>query len=84
MGIQYQATCKNCGKEFTANIGGGFRFELLYCNTCGKEKSIDIEKFQEDRIYPCRCGGIFRPDAKPPCPKCKSKDWDGVKVLYYD
>lgn len=47
MGQGCTAICKDCGNEFTANIGGGFFFHLLHCYRCGKEKEIGFDELRE-------------------------------------
>ena len=40
MGTLNEVLCNSCSNEFRARVGGGFGFELLRCNKCGKESSI--------------------------------------------
>lgn len=47
MGQGCTAICKDCGNEFTANIGGGFFFHLLHCHRCGKEKFVGFDELGE-------------------------------------
>ena len=47
MGTEYQAKCRKCGRKFTVRTGGGFVFELLHCDQCGKERSITFEEIGE-------------------------------------
>jgi len=44
MGQGYGAICSECGTRYTANIGGGFAFHLLHCDSCGTEKDIAFEE----------------------------------------
>jgi hypothetical protein len=32
--------CKSCGTRFSARDGGGFFFDLLHCDRCGKAASV--------------------------------------------
>lgn len=50
MGGQYSATCRGCRHEFLVSEGGGFRFHLLHCDKCGKEKSLTFEKIGEPHL----------------------------------
>jgi len=46
-----------------------------------EEYHLEVEKMVGD----CKCGGTFRFDAPPRCPKCKSTDLEddpGMMVLY--
>ncbi|MFH1551031.1 MAG: hypothetical protein ABIH04_10790 [Planctomycetota bacterium] len=47
MGTEYRAKCRKCGRNFTVRTGGGFVFELLHCDRCGKERSITFEEIGE-------------------------------------
>ena len=47
MGSQFQAKCKSCGHEFTAEDGGGFFFHLLHCDKCGRAKDISFRQLGE-------------------------------------
>lgn len=127
MGSRYEVICKECGKKYDANYGGGLSTHLLHCDKCGKEKWIgfselgeihlkfikgldtpysiatgESDKYTQDN-YPgdpinedeyfrlieefagkCECGGSYTFDAKPRCPKCRSKDSKSatLTVLY--
>jgi hypothetical protein len=35
--------CRACGTRFSARSGGGFVFDLLHCDTCGRTQSIRHE-----------------------------------------
>lgn len=95
MGTSYEVICKRCGTRYTASFGPGMLFELLHCDRCGKEKSVgrgDLAGVRfEDRYIGgpkgiCRCGGTFRLDAPPRCPKCRSNEYDvdpcGIVIDY--
>jgi len=36
--------CKSCGTRFSAREGGGFFFDLLHCDRCGKAASVGHEE----------------------------------------
>lgn len=44
MGSTSGYICRTCGARFTINDGGGFFFDLLHCDTCGKAKSVGHEE----------------------------------------
>jgi len=44
MGHVTEATCLDCGAQFTVSAGGGFRFHRLRCDTCGKTVSVGFEE----------------------------------------
>lgn len=99
MGTLYSSRCNNCGATFETSEGGGFVFELLRCDACGKEKSVSLIRLggkQADRSGEryrqrmekaagrCRCGGQFRLDAPPRCPACRSTDLTSSGIAEYD
>lgn len=47
MGCSGPAKCKNCNAEFEVSIGGGFFFDLLRCDKCGKTKSVSFDDIPE-------------------------------------
>ena len=47
MGQQVAAKCLDCGRSFTVDHGGGFSFNLVRCNRCGKTKSLAFEELGE-------------------------------------
>jgi hypothetical protein len=48
MGKQLNSVCCRCGVKFYARWIGGFHYEhVLYCDTCGREKSISYVKLGE-------------------------------------
>jgi hypothetical protein len=61
MGHSYKAKCNNCGHKFTASDGGGFRFHLLHCDQCGKEKSVGFDKLGDTHLRYLK--GLSRPYA---------------------
>ena len=47
MGTSYRAKCRACGSQFTADEGGGRRWELLRCEVCGSERAISYKEIGE-------------------------------------
>jgi len=99
MGTRYSSRCNTCGASFNTSEGGGFLFELLHCDVCGKEKSVSLEKYggvraprsgerhqqqMEKAAGVCRCGGHFRLNAPPRCPVCRSTDLTSTPDILYD
>lgn len=52
MGCQLKAECLDCGKTFTLNLGGGFRFHLVRCDKCGRTKSMDFDDLGDLHKHP--------------------------------
>jgi hypothetical protein len=44
MGSASSYICRACGAHFMARDGGGFMFDLLRCDTCGKTRSVSHEE----------------------------------------
>jgi len=44
MGDVFRFQCKTCGHSFDLEVGGGFCGFYIFCNKCGKPKSIDKYK----------------------------------------
>jgi Zn finger protein HypA/HybF involved in hydrogenase expression len=44
MGMEFKCKCRECGKAFKVEKGGGFRFHFLRCDQCGKPKSINFNQ----------------------------------------
>ena len=129
MGSGVEAKCRRCGTQFQANVGGGFFFDVLHCDACGRERSIShgdlgnihlgyikglggpyaVARAEQDRLIqeqykgdplsredyeseverfagPCECGGVFRFEAPPRCPKCGSleDEWEQTGSIMYD
>ncbi len=40
MGSTTGHICNRCGARFTTSHGGGFFFDLLHCDTCGRSQSV--------------------------------------------
>lgn len=40
MGSAGSATCRECGHSFSIVIGGGFEFQMFFCEDCGYGNSI--------------------------------------------
>jgi len=88
MGMSFGVICKGCGHKYMVNIGGGFFFDLLHCDTCGAEKSVERSfrrglpkgrsgDIPNKKLKPqkCGCGGRFSERASARCPVCKSPDY---------
>ena len=84
MGQSFDARCGSCGSVFTARIGGGFTFDLLHCERCGKELVRERHQAMSDGIDDalerdrCGCGGSFSAEAPPRCPTCRSERFEVV------
>lgn len=50
MGMSSEAICRNCGNRFRVNMGGGFFFHLLHCDSCAEEKSMSFEELGEIQL----------------------------------
>jgi len=50
MGHSEDVICSDCGTRYTIRDGGGFRFHLLHCERCGREKSIGFEEIGETHL----------------------------------
>lgn len=40
MGSARGYICRTCGTRFASRSGGGFFFDLLHCNACGRARSV--------------------------------------------
>lgn len=40
MGSATGQVCRTCGTRFIVRSGGGFFFDLLHCDTCGRSKGV--------------------------------------------
>ena len=47
MGSASGYLCRTCGTRFRVRSGGGFYFDLLHCDTCGKAKNIGHQELGE-------------------------------------
>lgn len=47
MGSASTFICGACGAHFTVRSGGGFFFDLLHCDTCGRSKSVSHQALGE-------------------------------------
>lgn len=43
MGTRARFSCRDCGATFTVAEGGGFFFDLLHCEACGRPRSVSHE-----------------------------------------
>lgn len=44
MGSKSGVICKDCSTKYNMFKGGGFRFHLLHCDICGKEKQVSFRE----------------------------------------
>ena len=47
MGISFDATCRECGKAFSASRGHGRRFQQLRCDACGDTLLVGHEEIAD-------------------------------------
>ncbi len=81
MGSAGSATCRECGHSFSIVIGGGFEFQMFFCEDCGYGNSILhgrqlIPDLPDDpgcvgHCGRCRGGRVTR-EASPRCFRCRS------------
>jgi len=79
MARQSDVICVECRTRYTAKWGGTFGVDLLHCEDCGAELTLDRQEMPgcadaESMAQPCACGGRFTTDARPRCPSCGSPD----------
>jgi Zn finger protein HypA/HybF involved in hydrogenase expression len=81
MASGYQARCRDCGEQFQVVAGplmSGAWFAR--CTDCGASTTTEQIFGDEERIQAdhgtCECGGVYRTDAQPRCPTCRSLDLD--------
>lgn len=96
MGHQFGAICSACGHHFDVSEGGGFIFDLLHCDTCGRTQAVEradardanpgYHRISGQHADRCPCGGHFLQSAPPRCPKCRSTDYqvdpEAPSILY--
>ena len=90
MGYGYGAICQECQTKFDVNEGSGMTAMPFHCESCGKEwwwKFGPDGPFEMEADPPaCECAGVFKVDAPPRCPKCRStsfvRDPDEIEFLY--
>ncbi|MCB0261456.1 MAG: hypothetical protein KDH97_09250 [Calditrichaeota bacterium] len=56
MGRTIGAICNQCDREFTINEGGGFHFDLLRCDRCGRSIGVPREVVQAPEQYAAASG----------------------------
>ena len=78
MGSSFDARCKECGHVSEVSEGGGFEFDMLHCEICGKPEGRHRGKFalaSEPAPWgQCSCGGALSRNAPSRCPKCRSTE----------
>ncbi len=77
MGRHCDVICSGCGHRYTARWGGTFLTDLLHCEECGAELTLDRQEMPgcadaESVAQACTCGGRFTTAALPRCPACGS------------
>lgn len=84
MGELRQTKCKSCGHQFGFIQGGTISAEQFRCDRCGETKMHPRDEVGSASAK-CACGGKYKKDAPPRCPKCKSKRIrKGMVVMYVD
>ncbi len=93
MGCAVEATCRKCGTKFKFCDGGGFLFERVRCAECGEDKAVLYAELKKQGLSPqnhaeiesfagkCACGGNFRVNAAPRCPKCRSSELKRLRTF---
>ena len=94
----HKGSCEHCTNEFRFELihNGLNQSAYAYCNQCGMVALLDVGS--EDRpgiprhraisaegealLSGCSCGGRFRSDAVPRCPKCRGA-LDAAKASEY-
>jgi len=90
MGRGYQAICAHCETTVEVHEGSGMHAMPFRCEGCGREWWWEFgpggPMDKEADPPPCDCGGMFKSDAPPRCPKCGSlelqPDPDGLSMIY--
>lgn len=90
MGYGYDVICKECGTKSQVSEGSGMIAMPFHCDRCGQEWWWEFGEGgpmgKEANPPPCSCGGTFKSDAPPRCPKCRSaeleRDPDGMSMIY--
>ncbi|MFH1521189.1 MAG: hypothetical protein ABID61_06090 [Candidatus Micrarchaeota archaeon] len=81
MGHLADFECNKCKNLFESHEGGTFEIEAYRCEKCDELKGVKRGK----KPSKCKCGGIFKTNLTPMCPKCKTRDVKMKKVkLFYD
>jgi hypothetical protein len=47
MGSAHGYICRTCGTRFRIRSGGGFVFDLLHCDACGKPRSVGHDELRD-------------------------------------
>jgi hypothetical protein len=91
VGESFDARCKQCGTVSNVAVGGGFNFDMLHCEVCGRAsarerlKKLEVGGDLEAPWGRCDCGGELSYDAPPRCPQCRSTDLGAIgNYINYD
>lgn len=60
MGRTYEAKCLDCGNVCKIDEGGGFFFDLLNCDMCGRTSGISTSPDGNEALWLLRTGGDHR------------------------
>lgn len=82
LGSAGTAICRECGHDFSVTVGGGFEFQIFFCEDCGYGNSLIhgqkmIPDLPDDPgcVGGCeRCSGRLTRTALPRCSRCRSTD----------
>jgi hypothetical protein len=61
MGSASGFVCRRCGTSFSVGSGGGFFFDLLHCDTCGRGRSVSHQELGDIHLRFVK--GLDRPYA---------------------
>jgi hypothetical protein len=61
MGNEMGHICKGCGTRFSVRDGGGFYFDMLHCEACGKAASLGHQELGDTHLRFVK--GLDRPYA---------------------
>ena len=87
MGTRRSVFCNDCEHEYEVSFGGGFTFELLRCEKCGRDGTIDRAAVTPGVETECECGGRMTLTGAPRCPICRStshRDDESSGFTLYD
>ena len=61
MGSLHGVICQACGTTFSVRDGGGFFFDLLHCDACGRDTSVSHQDLGDIHLRYIK--GLGRPYA---------------------
>jgi hypothetical protein len=89
VGESFDARCRTCGEVFNVALGGGFNFDMLHCEVCGRaearERLLKLDENEQDALWGrCGCGGILSHEAPARCLTCRSTAYEAIgnHILY--